>query len=104
MQCPQCGTVNRDRAKFCRECGTRLAAACPACGAHAEPSSNFCEECGASLLRAPAPSLQPDGVAALARASVLQPHVPRHLSERILATQGALEDERKQVTVLFADL
>jgi class 3 adenylate cyclase/tetratricopeptide (TPR) repeat protein len=30
--------------------------------------------------------------------------VPRHLAERILASRVALEGERKQVTVLFADL
>jgi class 3 adenylate cyclase/tetratricopeptide (TPR) repeat protein len=31
-------------------------------------------------------------------------YTPRHLAERILATKVALEGERKQVTVLFADL
>jgi len=30
--------------------------------------------------------------------------MPKHLAERILREQGALEGERKQVTVLFADL
>jgi predicted ATPase/class 3 adenylate cyclase len=32
------------------------------------------------------------------------PPVPRHLAERIISSRGALEGERKQVTVLFADL
>src|SRR6202008_4061301 len=34
------------------------------------------------------------------------PHVytPKHLAEKILTSRGALEGERKQVTVLFADL
>jgi class 3 adenylate cyclase len=31
-------------------------------------------------------------------------HVPEHLAERIRAGRGALEGERKQVTVLFADV
>ena len=30
--------------------------------------------------------------------------IPRHLAEKILATRAALEGERKQVTVLFADV
>src|SRR5262245_32224631 len=30
--------------------------------------------------------------------------MPRHLAEKILTSRGALEGERKQVTVLFADL
>ena len=31
-------------------------------------------------------------------------YTPRHLAERILADRAALEGEREQVTVLFADL
>jgi class 3 adenylate cyclase/tetratricopeptide (TPR) repeat protein len=31
-------------------------------------------------------------------------HTPTHLAEKILSSKGALEGERKQVTVLFADL
>lgn len=33
-----------------------------------------------------------------------QSYIPHHLAERILSSRGALEGERKQVTVLFADL
>jgi class 3 adenylate cyclase len=31
-------------------------------------------------------------------------YIPKHLAERILSSKAALEGERKQVTVLFADL
>ena len=31
-------------------------------------------------------------------------YTPRHLVEKILTSRGALEGERKQVTVLFADV
>jgi hypothetical protein len=31
-------------------------------------------------------------------------YTPKHLAERILTSKPALEGERKQVTVLFADL
>ena len=34
----------------------------------------------------------------------LQTYTPRHLAERILNSRSALEGERKQVTVLFADI
>ncbi|MGH6898188.1 MAG: alpha/beta fold hydrolase [Geminicoccaceae bacterium] len=37
-------------------------------------------------------------------ASPLEPRPPRHLAERILRSRAALEGERKQVTVLFADV
>ena len=33
-----------------------------------------------------------------------QTYTPRHLAEKILTSKSALEGERKQVTVLFADL
>ena len=38
--------------------------------------------------------------------AVLRPHAytPKHLAEKILTSKSALEGERKQVTVLFADL
>lgn len=37
--------------------------------------------------------------------NVLAPiHLPRHLAKRILDSRGALEGERKQITVLFADI
>jgi class 3 adenylate cyclase len=47
----------------------------------------------------------------LAGATAAQPrsaspdtYTPKHLGERILTSKAALEGERKQVTVLFADL
>jgi hypothetical protein len=46
----------------------------------------------ASLSTAPAPAQEP------------RVYTPAHLTEKILATRAALEGERKQVTVLFADL
>src|SRR5207253_1198216 len=43
---------------------------------------------------------------ALATEAVQAPHTytPPHLAEKILISRAALEGERKQVTVLFADL
>ena len=34
----------------------------------------------------------------------MTPHTPKHLAEKILQSKSALEGERKQVTVLFADV
>ena len=79
--------------KFCGECGARLAAACPACGASNPAGQRFCGECGASLDAPPT-----------SRFASPQQYTPKHLAERILPSKDALEGERKQVTVLFADL
>jgi class 3 adenylate cyclase/tetratricopeptide (TPR) repeat protein len=46
-------------------------------------------------------------ISATARQTTARPpdsYTPRHLAERILASREALEGERKQVTVLFADV
>ena len=99
MQCPQCQRENREGAKFCNECGAKLEAVCPQCGHPNPPGSRFCDECGAGLG-------QPAPTPAVASAGQRAPdtYTPKHLAEKILTSRGALEGERKQVTVLFADL
>src|ERR687884_1474194 len=75
--CPSCSTDNPAGARFCMSCGSRLEWRCAACGATAPAQARFCMECGATL----------DGGAA--RAAPVGPVPP---------------EERRQVTVLFADL
>jgi len=55
---------------------------------------------------AAAPSPAADGAVVPAHAPEVTPltYTPSHLTEKILAARPALEGERKQVTVLFADL
>jgi class 3 adenylate cyclase len=96
--CPHCGTENRERRRFCAECGASLPLACSACGFSNEAGEKFCGGCGASLLPAPT------GVAGFATLATPQSYTPRHLPEKILTSRSALEGERKQVTVLFADV
>ena len=80
--------------KFCGECGARLASSCPACAATNPPGQKFCGECERGL------GLSRSG----SHAGAPQSYTPKHLAERILTSKAALEGERKQVTVLFADL
>src|SRR5262249_4453668 len=95
MKCPRCQTDNRDGARFCRECGATFAAVCPSCGAKVDARSKFCDSCGTAMVAAPA---------ATAPFASPESHTPRHLAGKILTSKAALEGERKQVTVLFADL
>jgi class 3 adenylate cyclase len=44
------------------------------------------------------------GTAAQVRSPAPETYTPKHLAEKILTSKAALEGERKQVTVLFADL
>jgi class 3 adenylate cyclase/tetratricopeptide (TPR) repeat protein len=89
MRCPACQQDNPPGARFCNGCGTRLELARPACRQLNPPGSRFCNGCGQSLT---ASSASPDT------------YTPRHLAEKILGSKSALEGERKQVTVLFADV
>ena len=80
--------------KFCGECGARLESLCPSCRVANPPANKFCSECGgASHSGAAAPQFTSP-----------EAYTPKHLAEKILTSKGALEGERKQVTVLFADM
>src|SRR5215469_6975791 len=94
MRCPQCGHENAAEMKFCGECGTRLAVLCRQCGARNAPAQKFCGECGARLEPGASSRQLPSPDA----------YTPKHLAEKILTSKTALEGERKQITVLFADL
>src|SRR5262245_17063154 len=98
MLCPRCRYENPADAVFCQECGARLEAACPNCGTGNQPSAKFCKKCGQALAAAAA------GATASERPRSPDTYTPRHLAEKILTSKAALEGERKQVTVLFADL
>ena len=94
MQCTRCGHENPPAMRFCGQCGAALELSCPACHASNPPSNKFCGACGSAL--APGP-----GAAAFVSP---QSYTPRHLAETILKSRGALEGERKQVSVLFVDV
>jgi predicted ATPase/class 3 adenylate cyclase len=105
MQCPRCQLDNPSTMKFCVECGARLERRCPQCGAETQLTFKFCGQCGAAL-EAPGPASAPDLMAQASRRqeTQIQSYTPRHLAEKILTARSALEGERRQVTVLFADL
>jgi double zinc ribbon protein len=92
MTCPRCQAENDAGTRFCEDCGARLEAACPSCGTPVTPGKKFCHSCGAALTPEPSPFTSPES------------YIPKHLAEKILTSKSALEGERKQVTVLFADL
>ena len=80
LACGSCGTENPAGARFCMSCGAALERRCPSCGEVAPPQARFCMACGAPL-EAGAPGRAPTPP-------------PRE----------APPEERRQVTVLFADL
>ena len=78
MKCAECGQDNREGRAFCAKCGAPLSLSCPACGFVNEAEDTFCGGCGARL-----------GEESAAASDAEPP---------------AAEAERRQITILFADL
>jgi hypothetical protein len=95
MKCPRCQYENRSGAKFCEECATPLARTCSNCDSPLSATAKFCPECAHPVAGATPQE---------ARFASPQSYTPKHLAEKILTSKAALEGERTQVTVLFADL
>src|SRR3970282_2197892 len=69
---------------------------CVNCGAQLSATAKFCSEC--------AHPADPAAPSTAQRFGAPESYTPKHLAERIINSKTALEGERKQVTVLFADL
>ena len=93
MHCPRCLHENPPAMKFCGECAAPLVATCPSCGAANPPENKFCGQCATPITTPAQPSFRSPAS-----------YTPQHLAEKILTSKASLEGERKQVTVLFADL
>jgi class 3 adenylate cyclase/tetratricopeptide (TPR) repeat protein len=95
MKCPRCQHENPTGSNFCLGCGARFGISCSSCSNELPPGSQFCNKCGTPV------ALESTGQS---RFSSPESYTPKHLAEKILTSKAALEGERKQVTVLFADL
>ncbi len=94
LECPACRRENPEENAFCGGCGARLARVCPGCQRENPPDQSFCGGCGHPLI--------PPADARAEREP--RDYTPKHLADKILQSKSALEGERKQVTVLFADV
>lgn len=92
-RCPRCQWTNRAQARFCEQCAALLELSCVRCHSSLPPEARFCPGCGQAV---------PDS--ATARFGPPASYTPPGLAEKILRSRGAIEGERKQVTVLFADV
>ena len=94
MKCSRCEHENPSGAKFCEECAAPLTRTCANCGTQLSATAKFCPECAHPVA---------GGTVTQPRFTSPGAYTPKHLAEKILTSKSALEGERKQVTVLFAD-
>lgn len=80
LACPNCGAPTTPDLRFCGACGASLERTCPSCGERWAPSFRFCGNCGTSLVSSTTRVGEPTPIA------------------------GMTPEERKIVTVIFADL
>jgi class 3 adenylate cyclase/tetratricopeptide (TPR) repeat protein len=84
LRCDACGFENRQGVNFCTRCGNSLVSVCPGCRLKVVSGDLYCGGCGHSLSNV------------MGQTSVAQP------TPSSSALQG--DPERKNVTVLFADI
>src|SRR5688500_8587081 len=96
IACRSCGYDNPANSRFCGRCGVSLAAetTCVSCGADVPAGSKFCNQCGTPV--GPQHDEPERAQTTLA--------VPEEMAGKIDAGRASLEGERKQITVLFADV
>jgi class 3 adenylate cyclase/tetratricopeptide (TPR) repeat protein len=92
-------------------CGAPLATRCPSCGAESPPGAKFCVQCGTSLsasgaappgARPAAPPAQPPGAPGGQGSGLFGGQIPGGGAG--WGPAGSLPEERRNATVLFADL
>jgi hypothetical protein len=107
MKCPKCGFDTSEGMNFCGQCGERLRVSCPSCGAGGQETRSPCTVCGhvpeASTVTAGREG-KPVSAPRIDDMSIIRRFLTPQLSDKILAARGRIEGERRQVTVLFADI
>src|ERR1700680_4140707 len=96
--CETCAADKPAAAQFCMAGGARLERICPECGASALPEARFCVACGTAIETEEQPNaagmIAGAGAAGAGETATLAP----------AAGRDATKEERRTVTVLFADL
>src|SRR5947208_1182230 len=83
MQCARCGSLNRSGNDYCENCGGPLGLKCDACQTINGVTSRFCGHCGTALTAKGGGSPS---------------------SQRLLRSLSSKGGERKNLTLLFADI
>jgi class 3 adenylate cyclase/tetratricopeptide (TPR) repeat protein len=102
MKCPSCQFENPDGIIFCGKCASKFELICPKCNFSNPPDFIFCGKC-AHNLSTPSEA-PPKDLSFEEKLTKIQRYLPKGLTEKILSQKDRIEGERKQVTVMFADM
>ncbi|MBF0589192.1 MAG: tetratricopeptide repeat protein [Magnetococcales bacterium] len=104
MQCPSCASENRESVRYCTHCAAPLFLFCIKCSFPAAQEDRFCGGCGSPLLHLLAQP--PEGAMATVGQSAMLSPMGSQPARNIQDGSGSpsMESERKNVTVLFADI
>ena len=103
--CALCGSEQQPGAKFCDECGGRVASVCGSCGVELRPGAKFCSECGASQTEAPAtaaPAPSPEASTVVAERKVISVLFGDLVGFTSLSETRDKEDVRELLSEYFA--
>ncbi|MFQ5968169.1 MAG: adenylate/guanylate cyclase domain-containing protein, partial [Acidimicrobiia bacterium] len=101
MNCTNCGTENPPEAAFCMNCGHSLRTACANCGAELPDEAVFCMRCGHKVGEPAAEAVATQAEEPDERA---RHYMPDDLQTKLATEGGAMEGERRRVTMLFCDV
>ncbi|MEK7396335.1 MAG: adenylate/guanylate cyclase domain-containing protein, partial [Candidatus Poribacteria bacterium] len=92
MKCPDCDFNNPEGMRFCGYCGVPICNLCPECGYGNPVQSDLCGKCGITLI--PLLSFEPR----------IQKNIPFYLADKTHRPKNHTIGERKNITVVFADI
>ncbi len=90
IDCPNCGSENEARRRFCGECGAALELLCPGCGFSNRAGDRYCGGCGVQLV--------------YDERSARPVQTPPVQEPRPASLEDAKRDELRTITVMMADL
>ncbi|WP_409567858.1 zinc ribbon domain-containing protein [Rugamonas sp. DEMB1] len=103
--CGKCGTANKDGTKFCKACGSVLAAQdalsvanCPDCASSLPPGAKFCKKCGCAAPSAPLSTVSQE----VFRPASLRSGRRRWVQIRIVSSQHLRLTRARRIAVVVA--
>lgn len=100
--CTECGHQNPDNTIICLSCAGRLGSTCPSCGQFVPSGNKFCGQCGARQQAIQEPSVSE--LHETGALGSLRGLVPSGLTQEVQPAATDIHGERREVTVLFADV